>query len=71
MERICKNCLNAYNSPYTADVLCWNKEWEQQFKPDMKTSVSAHESCEAFTQRNPKQKPLYFARPTQLYLDFG
>ena len=71
MERICKNCLNAYNSPHIPDVLCVNKEWEAQFNPAMNTSVRANDTCGTWTQREQKQKPLYFARPTQLYLDFG
>ena len=71
MENICKNCLNAYNSPYTPDVLCVNKEWESQFNPAMNTSVSPDETCGTFQQRKPEQKSLYFSHPTQLYLDFG
>lgn len=70
MERICSNCLNAYNNPYTPHVLCVNREWEQQFDPDVRICVGANETCGTWSERRSDQKPLVFSGPVQLYLDF-
>ena len=68
MDKICQNCLNAYNSPYSPEVFCINKEWESQFNQDIKVTVRRDESCGTFQQREVTQPKLVFGRPVQLEL---
>lgn len=63
----CKNCLNAYNNPYTTRVLCANKEFDAQFRP-VDTWVLPNETCGRFTQRKKSQPRLIFDNAIQLTL---
>lgn len=63
----CKNCLNAYNNPYTPRVLCSIREFEAQFY-DVKTYVTPDETCGCFTKRKPDQPRLIFDNAIQLTL---
>ncbi len=66
MDQICGNCLNAYNSPHDADVHCANREWLQQFHPEVCTVVARRETCGTWQRRNVQQKPLVFGQAVQL-----
>ena len=69
MDRVCKNCINAYNSRADGKVHCVNKAWEMQFDPYMTDDVvNANETCGTFTPRRPDQPKLLFNQPIQLEL---
>lgn len=69
MDRVCKNCINAYNSRAHSKVHCVNKAWEMQFDPYMTDDVvNANETCGTFTPRRPDQPKLLFNQPIQLEL---
>lgn len=68
-DRTCENCLNAYNSPFSPSVICWNKEFEAQFN-DIDVTVRHGESCGSFQQRRKDQKPLRFNQAVELSFDF-
>lgn len=67
MTQTCRNCLNAYNSPYQSHPLCVNKEWLSQFQPTDCT-VRTDETCGTWHRRNDSQPPVRFAQPVQLKL---
>lgn len=66
-ERICKNCLNAYNIRTLGEVHCWNKDFDAQFD-DVPTQVHKNDTCGRFTERNDNQERLLFDQPIQLTL---
>lgn len=68
MGQTCENCLNAYKSPHDGDVHCVNREWQQQFVPDLRTTVGRNVTCGTWQRRNEQQKPLVFGQPVQLEL---
>lgn len=65
----CKNCLNAYNNPYTTKVLCCNKDFIAQYK-DIDTSVQPDEVCGTYTRRRDSQPQLNFKQTIQLTINF-
>lgn len=67
MNKTCKNCLNAYNSPHTPSVLCVNKQWLAQFKK-IDVTVRPDESCGTWSARSRGQDPVRFNEPIQLQL---
>ena len=69
-DQFCENCLNAYNSPHCADVLCWNKEFQAQFwKVDI--TVRPGETCGTWQRREENQPKLVFSKSLQLKLNFN
>lgn len=68
IHHTCEHCLNAYNSPYSHEVFCVNKEFQQQFTPDINTTVRRDETCGTWSERKTDQKSLIFSQPIQLLL---
>lgn len=66
-NQCCRNCLNAYNNPYTTKVLCANLEFDAQFS-NVKTYVLPNESCGRFYKRRTDQPKLNFEQAIQLEL---
>lgn len=67
MTKTCRNCLNAYNSPHSAQVFCWNKEFLAQFE-SIDTTVKPDETCGTFQTRADNQPALKFNQSIQLSL---
>ena len=67
MNRTCRNCMNAYNSPHTPSVMCWNKEFLAQFDT-IDVTVGPGESCGTWSERRKDQDPVRFNEPIQLQL---
>lgn len=68
MIQTCRNCLNAYNSPYRQQPQCWNKEWLYEGQQDADCSVRPDESCGTWQQRADNQPPVRFTQAVQLEL---
>ena len=68
-NRTCENCLNAYNSPYSAAPLCVNKEWEAEVR-EIDTTVRRGETCGTFQRRKDEQPKLRFNEAVQLTFEF-
>ena len=67
-EHVCANCLNAYQNNYTTSVLCYNKEFEAQFTPNLDCTVKAKETCGRWSTRRQDQNMLDFHKTIQLSL---
>ena len=67
MKQTCENCMNAYNSPHSSAVLCWNKDFLAQFD-DLDTKVLMGETCGTWQARKDTQGKLVFGQAIQLTL---